>query len=194
MPGPKFSHASGPSMYSDSLAISYMDYDNPQFIAAIRRILGRYLQPDIDRISPEGAPTQEGGQPPINPSLGPDVNLPPEHENSAPHCRPDQTPTAKYVLEVLAAGILSAYTVAAILQLGAMRGQLAQMQGSGKQTDQLICLYRQQLLELQKQAAHTHQLAAQAKKQAEAALAANIQTREIFLAESRPWLEFVPQY
>ncbi len=44
--------------------------------------------------------------------------------------------------------------------------QWQEMEGSGKQTDQLIYLYRQQLAELQKQALDTHELAESTGKQA----------------------------
>ena len=51
-------------------------------------------------------------------------------------------------------------------QLTTMEGQLSEMQGSGKQTDRLLYLYQQQLAELKKQSADTHNLAAAAGDQA----------------------------
>ncbi len=52
-------------------------------------------------------------------------------------------------------------------QLKVMGGQLAEMQGSGKQTDQMLCLIRQQLEQITKQTTDTHELATQAKNQAD---------------------------
>lgn len=70
------------------------------------------------------------------------------------------------ILEVLALLAVGAYTRAAFRQLGVMNKQLVEMKGSGVQTNELICLYGQQLAQLTKQAVDTHELAAQAKKQA----------------------------
>jgi hypothetical protein len=84
-------------------------------------------QEPIHSITPQANTDQERGQPPVDPPLGPDVKLTPEHQQDSKHCRPDQTPIGKYILEVLAAGILAVYTVAAIQQLGVMRGQLGEI-------------------------------------------------------------------
>lgn len=126
-------------------------------------------QVSIDRIAPQSETDQKSSQTPINPPLGPNIPPPPRCKKPSKECRPDQTPVGKHVLEVLAAGILAAYTVAAFWQLDAMRGQLGQMEGGGKQTDQMLCLIRQQLEQITKQATDTHDLAVAADKQARAA-------------------------
>src|ERR1700683_229860 len=167
-----------------------MNYDSPQFVAAIKKILGKYLQPKADRVDPKDATTEEGNKPPRDIPAISETTPPPQSYKETCHCRPDQTPLWKKLLET--AAVFVGFAVAIIYhgQLTVMSGQLTEMQDSGRQTDQLICLYRQQLAELHKQASDTHELASQAKTQAGAALAANIQTREIFLAENRPWLSF----
>jgi hypothetical protein len=55
-------------------------------------------------------------------------------------------------------------------QLKTMNGQLKEMQGSGEQTKQLLCLYQRQLAQLTKQATDTHDLAVAAGNQADQAL------------------------
>jgi hypothetical protein len=66
--------------------------------------------------------------------------VPPATEalNDHCYCRPDQTPWAKYLLELTALLVVVAYTIAAYRQLGVMGGQLTEMQGASSQTDQLI--------------------------------------------------------
>jgi len=67
------------------------------------------------------------------------------------------------------AAILVGLAVAVIYywQLDTMQGQLREMKGSGAQTDQMLCLIRQQLEQITKQATDTHELALQAKNQAD---------------------------
>ena len=119
------------------------------------------LEPDSNSIPPNQ-------EPPVGPPLSSDIQPSPKHESNTEHCRPDQTPIGKYVLEVLAAGILASYTFAAFQQLGVMSGQLSEMQSSSRQTDQLICLYRQQVGKLSEQLTEMHNLATSANTQAEA--------------------------
>ncbi len=126
-------------------------------------------QESIDGITPQAKADQKSGQPQVESPLGSDIKPSPDHKGNTEHCRPDQTPTGKHILEVLAAGILACYTFAAFQQLGVMSDQLGQMQASGKQTDRLLCLYQQQLTELQKQSTETHNLAVAADTQAKAA-------------------------
>ena len=73
------------------------------------------------------------------------------------------------------AAILVGVAVAIIYyrQLDTMQGQLREMQGGGKQTDQMLCLIRQQLDQITKQAADTHTLAVAAGDQAKAAKTAS---------------------
>lgn len=59
------------------------------------------------------------------------------------------------------------YTYYASKQWTAMNGQLGEMQASGRQTDQMLCLIRQQLEQVTRQATDTHELAVQAKNQAD---------------------------
>jgi len=79
-------------------------------------------------------------------------------------------PVAK--LTVIFAGVAAAATLVyagiAWYQLHVMGGQLTQMEGGSKQTDQLLSLYRQQLEELHKQAGNTHDLAVAARDEAKA--------------------------
>jgi hypothetical protein len=53
------------------------------------------------------------------------------------------------------------------LTLRILNGQLGEMQGSGKQTDKLICLYQKQVAQLEKQAGDTHNLAVRTKELAQ---------------------------
>lgn len=107
------------------------------------------------------AETGNENHPPVSSVVQSHIPPPPEHPKQTEHCRPDQTPIGKYFLEVLAACILAAYTVAAFMQLGVMSGQLTQMQGASNQTDQMLCLVRQQVEQATKQtAALQHQLTA----------------------------------
>ncbi len=75
-------------------------------------------------------------------------------------------------------------------QLGVMAGQLIQMESSSDQTNQLICLYRQQLAELQKQATDTHELAAQAKNQADRTKELGDRTLQAMRIDERAWVGF----
>ena len=68
------------------------------------------------------------------------------------------------VVTVVLAGV-------SVLTLRILNRQLGEMQGSGKQTDKLICLYQKQVGQLAKQAKDTHALAIAAEKQAKQALA-----------------------
>ncbi len=96
-----------------------------------------------------------------------EVKPPKKYESESYYARPDPTPFWKIVLEV------GAITIACVLawiyhgQLEAMRGQLEQMRGAGTQTDKLIRLYQEQLAQLTKQVSDTHELAIQAKNQAD---------------------------
>jgi len=63
----------------------------------------------------------------------------------------------------VATGWIAIFTVVlavtSYLQWCTMSGQLNEMKGSGQQTDALLCLYRQQLAEMQKQSTDTHNFA-----------------------------------
>lgn len=84
-------------------------------------------QQGTDGVTPQTKATQESKQATPESPVGSYVQTALEHKRNTHHCRPDQTPIGKYILEVLAAGILGAYTVAAIQQLRVMSGQLTQM-------------------------------------------------------------------
>ena len=71
-------------------------------------------------------------------------------------------------------------------QLTAIQGQLTQMQGSSKQTDALLCLYRQQLAELQRQSIDTHGFAVASTYQALAAT--QTESAEVYGVVKNPWL------
>lgn len=97
-------------------------------------------QPIIDAIPPDKEPSQKSGQPPAggSPPFNRQVVATEEHHNEPHHCRPDQTPIMKIVLEVIAVGVGCSYTLAAIMQLGVMRGTLEQMkQSSAEATNQV---------------------------------------------------------
>jgi hypothetical protein len=71
------------------------------------------------------------------------------------------------LLTTVVAASTAVYTFYARKQFMAMNGQLAEMRSTSGQTEQLIRLYQQQLSELHKQASDTHELALQAKNQAD---------------------------
>ena len=89
------------------------------------------IQPDqgqsVPGVHPHTEADQPSGQPQVDPSLSSSVQPPPRHEKPSKDCRPDQTPVLKYVLEILVAGIVAAYTFAAFQQLAVMRQQLNEM-------------------------------------------------------------------
>jgi len=127
-------------------------------------------QPHINTIASQGDTTHENPEPPMG-ALGSHVPLPSEHNKVTKERRSDQTPGWKYFLEIAAILLAGAVAIIYYRQLGVMSNQLAEMQGSGRQTDQLINLYRQQVAQLTKQASDTHDLALTAKEQAVAAQA-----------------------
>jgi len=92
----------------------------------------------IDGMTPQAEANQKSGQPPADPPFRPDVNPAPEHKKHSEHCRPDQTPIGKHILEVLAAGILAAYTVAAFQQLGVMSDTLTEIRNGKEDTKRII--------------------------------------------------------
>jgi hypothetical protein len=102
--------------------------------------------------------------------------------------------TAWNKLLVLLTGVIAlsntCYTHYARKQFESMNEQLKQMQQSGKQTDQLICLYQNQLLELRKQAVDTHIFAKAAKDQAGIAKRASVTTREALTSVQRAFVTF----
>lgn len=71
------------------------------------------------------------------------------------------------------------YTIYAKKQWRVMEGQLRELKNSGKQTDDLICLYQQQVANLSQQATDTHALAISAGEQAGATKVQADRTREI---------------
>jgi hypothetical protein len=104
-----------------------MDYDNPQFIAAIKKILGRYFQPKIDSVAPEHASTRENQEAPQDISLISETTPSPKSQKETSYSRPDQTPLWKMVLETAAVfvGIYVAYIYHG--QLVVMQGQLGEI-------------------------------------------------------------------
>jgi len=149
----------------------------------------------VEAPQPQNTTSGEGTQSP--PSLPPQAHIQPapHDQPEAYSCRPDQTPPAKYFLEVFAVIIGLAYTIAAYRQLGAINGQIGEMKASGKQTEQMLYLVRQQLTELHRQAIDTHDLATEAKEQAQAAKdAANAATQanqsahDALTRSNRPWI------
>lgn len=140
--------------------------------------------------------SEEGENPPFDHSLQPHIQPSPEHKAKSNECRPDQTPIGKHVLEVVAAGILAAYTVAAFYQLFTMNGQLQQMIGSSDQTNRLLCLYRQQVDKLSEQVQKTNDLVSAANRQARSSehlvaesKEANTQARKALTIQTRPWIQ-----
>jgi len=103
-------------------------------------------------------------------------------------------------LTAVIAGANGFYTYYAKKQFMTMSGQLQQMQSTSNQTDQLICLYQQQLTELQKQAdaarSQVAKLEAGVKQTARLASAANDANRiakQAFEVQTRPWID-VPEH
>jgi hypothetical protein len=129
------------------------------------------IDPAVGAISPQNATEKKAAEVPtaaIPP--GPETPPPQPHQEETCTCRPDQTPWWKGTLEIIALSIGICGLIVYWNQLKVMSGQLTQMQGSSIQTDKLICLYRQQLTQLTKQASGTHDLAVSAGEQADQAL------------------------
>lgn len=97
--------------------------------------------------------------------MAPQVEPPQKHKAERHYTSPDPTPLWKILLEVgaIAIGFLLAYIYGS--QLTVMKGQLKQMEGSSNQTDQMLCLVRQQVEKMTQQALDTHALAEAASKQ-----------------------------
>lgn len=109
----------------------------------------RQTQPTANAIPPNNNPAQKNEDPPICPPVDPNSVIPNGQQKEPCHCRPDQTPVMKIVLEVMGLIILTAYTIAAFRQLGIMRDQLTQMktssEQSGSQTNDLITAAKDQV-------------------------------------------------
>jgi hypothetical protein len=97
----------------------------------------------------KGATGDESQTFPNNMVNNPQISPAPEHPKLTAICRSDQTPVWKIVLEAAAVVIGAAALAIYGGQLWVMKGQLTEMKESGKQTDQLISLYGQQLVQLQ---------------------------------------------
>ncbi len=95
------------------------------------------IEPQVKGVTPQENSGKENQKPPVGPT-GPSIPPARPRKNDTEHCRPDQTPWWKHLMEL--AAILVGVAVAIIYyhQLVAMQGQLNQMEGSGKQTQQLI--------------------------------------------------------
>ncbi len=110
------------------------------------------------------AQSQPPRQPPVTPPTPPQGEVGPN-----PNDRPDnQQETARELArefrwveaaQLVVNGVLAMVGIIALCiyhgQLKVMQGQLGQMQSSGGQTDQLICLYRQQVGKLAQQVTDT---------------------------------------
>jgi len=107
-------------------------------------------QPSANAIPPYANPNQKTSQPPTGsiPPVNRKVVIAEKHQNESHHCRPDQTPIMKLVLEVLGVAILAAYTVAAFKQLGIMSEQITEMKNARIQseTDNAKAIMAQQVI------------------------------------------------
>ncbi|MFZ0199381.1 MAG: hypothetical protein WB523_11135 [Candidatus Sulfotelmatobacter sp.] len=147
-----------------------MNYDNPQFIARVKKILLSF-QRKTDCIEPKDAPRQEGEKPPQDTPLVPETTPAPERQKKTCHCKPDQTPLWKKLLETAAVlvGIYVAYIY---------HGQLVVMQG--------------QLGEIVKQYPELQKSANAAKSASETAASTLISSAKQFREEQRPYIWGVP--
>lgn len=112
----------------------------------------------INATGPQDAPTHEQPIAPSRSTTAPQVPPPPQNAESTA-CKPEQTPGWKIALEAVGAAVGITLGIIYLLQLGVMRGQLKQMEGSSSQTDKMICLYGNQLIEIRQQGRDTHALA-----------------------------------
>jgi hypothetical protein len=88
--------------------------------------------PTVNAMPPQKQSDQKTHHPHVEMPFGSNRVPSTTHKGKSEYCRPDQTPLAKHVLEVIAVGIGACYTLAAIWQLGAMKSQLAVMQDTIK--------------------------------------------------------------
>jgi hypothetical protein len=144
-----------------------MNYDSPQFVAAVKKILGRYWHPKTESVPPKDAATRESGKPPENVPLVSDTAPAPECQHETHHCKPDQTPLWKILLETAAVcvGIYVAHVY---------HGQLVVMQG--------------QLTEIIKQFPEFQKSADAAKSAADAADKSVKTQAKTFNSEQRAWV------
>jgi hypothetical protein len=107
--------------------------------------------PSVNGITPESAPPDKTPESPESIALPPKAEPSPKHHSNRHYAHPDPTPLWKITLEfgAVALGIVLAWIYYG--QLRAMIGQLGQMQQSGKQTDQMLCLIQQQLGQMKEQ-------------------------------------------
>jgi hypothetical protein len=128
---------------------------------------------------PSNSSTQSESQSPPAPRLpvSPQNQVPTTTETNNSPSNPPESAAARELhwLEKLnfagQLGLVIVGIIAACIyhgQLKVMQGQLDQMESSSVQTNQLICLYQQQVAELTKQATDTYDLAVAADKQATA--------------------------
>jgi hypothetical protein len=94
------------------------------------------------------------------------------------------------MFDFLLLAVTGTYTYYARKQWSAMNGQIEQMQASGRQTDQMLCLIRQQLEQITKQTTNTHDLAVAAGTQAAAATVQATVSREALISVQRAFMVF----
>jgi hypothetical protein len=114
----------------------------------------------------------------------------PERPKQTTKYRHDQAPRWKIFLDAVMAAIGLMAVVVYGCQLWVMKGQLTEMKDSGKQTDQLISLYEQQLIQLQKQASNTHDLSVTSRDQVDATKKSITAVQRAFVTFSRLKVSF----
>jgi len=193
-----------------------MDYDNPQFVGAVKKIVHTLLDIFRHELKQQNESIDQNKEtdrrwqyPPVSRA---ELHIDPSdrYKQETKDARESIFGYWKAYAEILGIIILGLYASVTALQWHTMRGQLTEMQSSGKQTDQMLCLIRKQLAELHRQAIDTHNLAGAAANQvaklqagvdqtsrlAKAAEDANQAARNAIEAQNRPWVgvEELPQF
>jgi len=94
-------------------------------------------QPPLNAIPPDDKSGSEKREVP-RATADPDFDPTPIAKKKATECCPDQTPWWKYLIELAAVLTAIWYAIVATQQLGVVKGQLTEMQRSGKQSTEQI--------------------------------------------------------
>lgn len=159
-------------------------------------------QMPVDSASPNNA--ERAGEAPATSEIHLQIPPTPERERKSEHCRPDQTPWWKHIMELAAILVGVAVAIIYYKQLDTMQKQLAEMGASGQQTAQLIEAARLQagasrryVLAARNQARESSHIADSAIEQSDATTAMAKQTKRTadtanlaLRLQTRPWMGF----
>lgn len=111
------------------------------------------IEPTVDGVAPKSTSADKGAEPPRHVQFPPQIEPPPQGHGESCHCRPDQTPWWKVILEVAALFTVICYTIAAYRQAdtmnktyGEIRKQTCAAQKSAKAVSDQATLLRQQMI------------------------------------------------